>query len=187
MHWILQHPLSRLLEFVVGVACGRYFLRTQSAPPRLLAAYPTRVEGAVLALVVAGLLASTWAYGQLNQAAGGWLLGPGTATWCSQIGTFPAFALAILVFAYSRGRVSKILGLPIFVLLGEISYSTYMLHQTVLAFAVKYALTAKVGLPLTLALVILVTYAASYAAWRWVENPARRWLVRTTPPAPRAA
>jgi peptidoglycan/LPS O-acetylase OafA/YrhL len=185
-NWILQHPLSRLLEFLVGVACGRYFVRHPAAP-RILAAAPTLTEVAVLGLVVLGLWGSTWSYGRLAQPGGGWLLGPGTAAWCSQIGAMPVFAFTILVFAYGRGGVSRVLSWPVLILLGEISYSTYMLHQIVLAFAVKYSFTQMLGLTPTLVVVVLVTYVGSYCAWRWIEIPARKLFAGVKSSAPRVA
>lgn len=188
IHLVLQNPLERCGEFVVGVALGRLFLGTRQQAPRWLACQPTAVEVAVVVLIGGNLALSHYSRFWTGLAAPGWFTGPATAAWLSQIGAAPSFALAILIFAYQRGRLSACLAHPALVLLGEISYATYMLHQIVLALAVRHALGARVGAGGTLALVITVTYLGSYAVWRWIEKPCRRRLagspVRPETPGP---
>ncbi len=180
LHVILQHPFSRIIEFVVGMAVGRFFLNHLQQPPKIITKYPHLVE----ILAVAGLILGHIITTQLALAAAkhsdSWLLGQGLSTWLFQLGMLPAFAGCILVFAYARGFISRLLSIPFLVLLGEISYSTYMLHQLVLAFAVKYAAVTHLGLVLTLTIVTLITYLASYITWRLIEQPCRRLLSGST-------
>ena len=57
-----------------------------------------------------------------------------------------------------------------------------MLHQLVITQAVKHAAVARLGFPLTLTLVILITYALSYVVWRVIEKPARQAIVASARP-----
>lgn len=179
IHVILQNPLCRILEFVVGVALGRFFVRSRGRLPALIGRLPTMSEVVAVCLAAGALVATTrdqW----LRDGAGSWsLTGPGLATWYNQMGALPAFAIVILVFAYARGWLSRMLSFPLFVLLGEISYATYMLHQIVLGFASKLSLRDHLGTAGAWALTALAVYVASYAVWRWIEVPARRAIVRT--------
>lgn len=173
-HIILQHPLTRFVEFVLGVGLGRLFVRTQGQPPTVLVRWPTLSELIVVGLVGAGTSATLPAYQWISAQSPGWLWGPGTATWVSQMGAAPVFGLTILVFAYGRGAVSRLLSLRAFVVLGEISYATYMLHQLVIALAERTKLVERFGLSLALMLVVVSTYFVSYLTWRWLEMPARK-------------
>ena len=109
----------------------------------------------------------------------------------------PVFAGLVLVFAFQRGAVSRLLLHRPFVLVGTISYSLYMIHGFVLGrcFDVLAAIEHYSGATLigktwfgsgmlvtgTL-LTNLLTVAMMAAAvgagwlfWRFVENPARAW------------
>lgn len=77
----------------------------------------------------------------------------------------------IILFATKGTWVNTILSNKIMVFLGLISYSTYLWHQPLLAFA-KYMSTGELGLPLIIGLIIL-THVLSYISWRYIEKPFR--------------
>jgi len=113
-------------------------------------------------------------------------------------------ALTVLVFAREQGVLSRVLHGAGWVWLGRISYAIYMVHPFVFSRVLEALIlvgratghtwaivvvdpdgTAKrLVLPLVpstlvqLAMVALAL-AASWAAWRWVEEPARQWSRRT--------
>jgi len=78
---------------------------------------------------------------------------------------------AVLVIGYANETtlVGKILGLKPLVAIGASSYSLYLLHQPVLAFA-RQRLLAEPDLP-TVAVLLLITAALTYASWRFIEQP----------------
>jgi hypothetical protein len=84
----------------------------------------------------------------------------------------------ILMFSNTSNLVGKILGSKIFVSIGVISYSTYLWHQPILAFArlrFEYELSNTILLILCLSSLIL-----GYLSWKYVENPFRiRALIST--------
>jgi peptidoglycan/LPS O-acetylase OafA/YrhL len=80
-------------------------------------------------------------------------------------------ASLILVFSSSQDVVGKLLGGKIFVGIGLISYSTYLWHQPLLAFA---RLKGFSELTSTNLLIILgSTVLLGYLSWRFVERPFR--------------
>ena len=107
------------------------------------------------------------------------------------------FAALVLVFAFGRGWLARLLGTAPFVFLGTISYSLYMVHGfvigrtlDVLTLAQRWTGARLVEHPagamgllvtprwtsdgLTLAIVALAI-ALAWLTWRWIEEPCRRW------------
>ena len=90
-----------------------------------------------------------------------------------------AFVLMIYVIALEQGAVSRVLGTSPGVLLGEISFSVYLLHDSLLtyykhhegAFAGYSGGTIYAGFWVILLL-------ASWLMWAGFERPMRGWIVR---------
>ncbi len=99
-------------------------------------------------------------------------------------GILMAVALLILGLSGSKGVVSRLLAARVCVFLGEISYSIYLIHGTVLR-VVKIALPEQrfAASPLLVRTgIVLVDYAAVIIAagllYFMIEHPARLWLRR---------
>lgn len=87
------------------------------------------------------------------------------------------FGLIIVIFAFNRGILSKLLGLRFFVILGEISFAIYMLHQIVFRYYAGHrSLFSEIPTPLVFPCLVLVTIVMAYAMWRYVEIPSQKWL-----------
>jgi peptidoglycan/LPS O-acetylase OafA/YrhL len=86
----------------------------------------------------------------------------------------PVLGAASIVWAGigQSGAVSRVLSHPLPVLIGKISYSFYLWHFPLLAFA-AYAVTGGPGLAARLALVVLSMIAA-LMTWRFIELPIRQ-------------
>jgi peptidoglycan/LPS O-acetylase OafA/YrhL len=80
-------------------------------------------------------------------------------------------AVLVIVYADETTVVGKMLGLRPLVAIGSVSYSLYLFHQPVLAFA-RQRLLAEPDLPIVSGL-LLMTLALSYASWRFIEQPFR--------------
>jgi len=85
----------------------------------------------------------------------------------------PVVGGTVLVLAFGRAGTwtARLLGFRPLVWVGLISYSAYLWHQPLLAFA-RVRLDGQVPQPLLLAL-IAATLLIAYASWRWVELPFR--------------
>lgn len=168
-NFIMQTPFIRILEFASGVAAGKLFLTGRWRA--LVSRHATGLEmGAIVACVLFGATA-----GKVSDylAANGFAA---LSVWYNQNGGFVIFALAIFVFAHSAGAFSEALSTSPMVLLGEISYCTYMVHQIVFRFADMHHIQGA-GWSINVVAMLVVVYAGSYMMWRVVERPARSWIV----------
>jgi len=119
------NPLSRILEFLSGVAAARIWqhLRYRIALSRVQG---TLCESAIFAIVAVLMYHSKeWSY----RSSGIHWIGYAGAYWLQVTGfVVLPFAALILVLALEQGWLSHALSIPPFVLLGDISYSLYLLH-----------------------------------------------------------
>lgn len=167
VHAILQHPAVRVVEFAVGVAAGRVF----NAGVRVKG-HATFFEFA--AVVAVGFYAAT------SVAVQGAIAGAGyekIGLWYSQSGGLLVFAFAIFVFAQNAGLISRVLSIRALVLLGEISFSTYMLHQLLIRAALKQDWVSYLGRPATIVVVLVLIYVGSWLLWRFIEVPCRKAII----------
>ena len=80
-------------------------------------------------------------------------------------------AALIIIFATHKTIVGKLLGSKLFVALGLVSYSAYLWHQPMFAFARERSLDEP-SLYLMSALAIL-SFGFAYLSWKYVERPFR--------------
>lgn len=175
------HPASRLFEFVLGMAAGLYFLRLLEAPERMRIdrLWATFIEILSIVIVIAAM-AMTLRFEQRVDN----LLGHAGLIWLGNGGTCFFYASLILIFAVGRGWLSRLLSMRVFVLLGEISFSIYMVHQILIRlYIVHGGKSLAVHPAIQYSLYWLAVVVVSYLAWALVEKPARRFLVRRAPVA----
>ena len=114
------------------------------------------------------------------------------------------FGAAVLVFATGKGAISDALRRPMFLLLGTLSYSIYMVHAfvqgriTTVAASVQHATGYQLLVPtetaagirpfigtdpvsgtLALALMLVIVIGVSTLTYRYIEQPGQRWARRT--------
>lgn len=165
LHFVMQHPIMRVLEFAVGVGFGRLFVsrRIRSG---------TGLEVAVLlAVILFGVLCQP---SRTLVSSLGW---PHAARWYWQSGGMLVFAAAIYVFAHEQGAISRALQWRGLVRLGDISFCTYMFHPIVYKYAITQKWTESLGYAWTTVIVIAIIYCGSYVLWRLVEKPCRDWII----------
>lgn len=172
---IYNHPLTRLFEFVLGMAMASLFrfLRPWFAPGWLAA---TAMElgvlgGGIVVMYYSGRMAS--GFQAMFPAAGVpsvlWLFAGGLCA--------PFFGLLLVVMALRRGLLSWLLARPVFVFLGEISYSVYLLHHVLLMYCLHHReLLGWMPPWLQLVIFLSVMLLISCLTWRYVEMPCRSWF-----------
>lgn len=167
------HPASRIFEFIFGVCIATYW-RKKIEGTQWSAFRASMYEIGVIILVGASMHfmspLAKWAYDTWpSPAASRWLVGSGSMF---------AFGLLIYVMAMGRGRLSAWLSHPIPVLLGEISFSLYLLHQILL----RYYQANDANLPhlpnmISYAIFWTILLLASYLMWALIEMPGRRLML----------
>jgi peptidoglycan/LPS O-acetylase OafA/YrhL len=166
---IYINPLARLLEFVTGMVLARFWVGTRPPSPRW-----TVAETAALAACGAAMYCTERFAGVIRAP-----LGDATAAWMFHSGSFLAFALVVFVMAQGAGAISRLLRLRPFVVLGEISFSMYLLHQMLLLVWRRsewwQGITGAV-------LFFSALLGLSALIWRVVEIPARRWILSLEKP-----
>lgn len=163
--FVLQHPLARLSELLIGVVAARIHARY---PMRLNPSAATVAEISVVALVVLFAASSPLNYNW-------WPHLPRALTeWLKQSGGMLFFAALVFVFAGSSGIISRALAWRPIMLMGEISFCTYMVHHLVLRYF------ASAGLPFGQATwwyIVPTIYVVSYLLWWGVERPCRKAIM----------
>lgn len=154
--FVYAFPLSRMLEFTLGIVLARLVITGAWRGPGLRLA---------LLLWVGNYLIVNWLPAATRDTAG---------TIVATALLIPAAARADLTGGWSmwRGRVMQHLG--------EVSYAFFLVHLTVVVTAMHligadrtWSLPAALGLAVAF---LLLSYALAVPLHRWVERPAMRWL-----------
>jgi peptidoglycan/LPS O-acetylase OafA/YrhL len=108
--------------------------------------------------------------------------------WLTFGGSMFSFGLLIYITSMQRGWISAFLAHPALVLLGEISFSIYLLHQIFLRYYVANII-APPYLPKSVEIAIFWTILilASYLMWATIETPCRRLILGYTSINPNGA
>jgi peptidoglycan/LPS O-acetylase OafA/YrhL len=185
-------PFSRVFEFVLGMCAAVLFkVLRPGALSSLTIFWATVIETIVILVVTAEVIFCGSVWFELGPPSR--LLPPELNFWLERAGSAPLYGLMIVVFAFQRGAIARVLSLPLFVLLGEISYSIYLLHQLLGTWARSHPDTIKVVPNIVgYLLYCTLTICGSYAMWRFVERPLRALItggpksfVRMLPPTRR--
>ncbi|MBC9718172.1 acyltransferase [Streptomyces sp. TRM66268-LWL] len=167
--WLMRHPLARLPEFALGLGLALAIGRGLPLRPR-----PGPLAAAFAAYTVVYVHREDWLpAAAVDQLA--WSVRPMVAV----------FSILVIVAYVQRERagVRGWLCTPLMVRLGAWSYAFYLLHQTVNRMILDHwGRPAPTDLSVfTLLGVAAVVVALSWAAYRYVEEPARRWWMRHQP------
>ena len=181
---IYINPLARLFEFVLGMSVALAWERLRSL--NITKKTGTFLEVVSLGLIIASLYFCadfcTLIYHQLEIEKN--YSGNTSLFWLALCGSAPFFALLILVLALEKGYIARLLSLPFFIVLGEISFSVYLIHYSLLMYYIplttKYALTGSALWASYLGFwgILLLS---SYIIWRFVEKPCRKLLLNLWP------
>ena len=182
LHGLLYiNPLARLFEFVTGMVAYSAFRSLRSISDKLSGIVFTLLEISVIALTANCIVTNR----SLVMLAP-YFRGAGLQ-WLVHASDFCLFPFVIIVFAFGRGWLSRLLSVGPMILLGEISYSIYLLHLTIFSFYVAHFETNQAA-PDYLGLVICVaaTLALAFVMWAAIEVPcraaAKHWLKARSSP-----
>lgn len=169
---IYINPLARIFEFVVGMCVALVWRKTSEIEWSLPMA--SAYEFGALALCAAAMVytndVAVWSRNTV--------LGRPTALWLVHSGPVLVFGLLIYVMAQGRGLLSKILAHSSLVLLGEISFASYLIHQILLGYyRQNIAIFPQFSDTMAFLVFLSVLLLCSYLMWVFVEMPARRLIM----------
>lgn len=163
---VYVNPLMRLPDFMIGIALWHLWKSTGMHMERKARMLSTLFEAGVWCLFAWWVML----YARVPESVG-------LASWW-----WPVSALLILVFLRRRkGLISRILSVRAAVKAGELSFSFYMVHQLVIR-AMQHCfarMDVEPDIAVRIAVAFLLSAAATWAVHRYVEVPARRWLLRS--------
>ena len=179
---LYANPVARLFEFTLGMTAAMVWHGSHDRL-RLPVGVATALELALLAAIVLDLYwtgnrASAWA-AAIGRPGFDWRVLTATPL---GTGACLLYAPLILLLASGEGLIAKSLARPIPTLLGEASYSLYMLQSVMLIPVVHRAQwfeTWSVGGRVIVWFTAMVV--AALLVWRFVERPSRRWLLSRQP------
>ena len=166
-------PVTRFVEFLVGCLTAQLYLVRATLPPgrwekRLGGAAGVLALGAVVVLHGVFSLAPSWTQNEFFQFLRMNFL------WT------PALAVAIFCCVRYPGVLSRWLDWPVVVLLGDASYSIYLLQVPLLGLFAKVAMPFTVSLLLqrvfTFGMALATVLIVAIGTYRAIEDPSRRWL-----------
>ena len=176
------NPLARLFEFTLGMTAAMVWHRSHKHL-QFSSGIATALEIALLCAIVGDLYwtghkATAWAT-EIGRPGFDWRVLTATP-----LGTAACllYAPLILLLAAGKGLVAKLLARPIPVVLGESSYSLYMLQAIMLIPVIRnpqWLETWSIGERVIAGFTAIL--AAALLLWRLVERPSRHWLLRQQP------
>ncbi len=169
---IYIHPLSRIFEFIFGIFVASYWRK------KVAVIQWSELNASVYEIGVIFLVGLSMRFSPLAGWVGGTWLGFPAAKWLLSSGSMFIFGLLIYVIAIGRGRITAWLSHPMLVLLGEISFSLYLLHQILLIYYQSdIANLLQLSNMLSLVIFWVILLLASYLMWALIEMPGRRLLL----------
>jgi peptidoglycan/LPS O-acetylase OafA/YrhL len=170
---IYINPLSRIFEFIFGMCIALAWRKRQkSASPSVLIA--TSYELGVVILCAL----SMYYMSVIAAWVGKSILGPPAALWLNHSGSVFVFGLLIYIMAQGYGKITTILAHPFLVLLGEISFSLYLLHQILLIYyRANISELTQLSNSVAFGLFFSILLLSSYLMWTCIEMPGRRIIL----------
>jgi peptidoglycan/LPS O-acetylase OafA/YrhL len=170
-------PLTRLVEFVIGVAAFHLYGRFGPWIKRLSVRSATALEIAVAAATIASmhycmnLVAMRGVSRHMGNAFQGWFGSSGSCL---------VFGVLILVMACEAGKLSWLLARKPLVYLGGISFALYMIHQFVVRMLIEHpSILTHAPTWINYSAYVATALLGAAAINRFIEDPARRAILRT--------
>ncbi|KQX51988.1 MULTISPECIES: acyltransferase family protein [unclassified Paenibacillus] len=151
-------PVTRAFDFLVGITLGLLFLEIKEIINLKFTKLTfTILEISSIILLLLSIYFSTSLIQNLRY----------------DLFFTPFLSLLIFTFAFQKGIISDLLSNKIFVYLGEISFSFYMIHNLVLSYTYWSLLELSIT-PLTITGCFIVTIALSSILYHFYEEPLRK-------------
>ena len=164
------NPLSRIFEFIAGICCCLLWRTLQARMPGNTFWMFTLAESSAIALTTILLI---YPFPFAHPA-----IGPAGILWIARTSAIPGFCLIIVVFAFGRGLVSRLLGSKLLEFLGEISFAIYLVHVLVIgAYRSQLKAALAVSASTDFAITVAISLLAATAMHLLIERPCRSLII----------
>jgi peptidoglycan/LPS O-acetylase OafA/YrhL len=163
------NPISRLLEFVLGMTGGLLFVNLSRR--RLSRAVASALEILFVVLALTNLYLSSILFSAMRNCAGSPL-----PYWLYYTSGAPVYACLITTLAFQKGWVSSFLSLRPLIILGEISYSVYLVHWIILQWFQEHTTFATITHLAVYFIYWSSVLAIATANYFFLEKPCRSFL-----------
>jgi peptidoglycan/LPS O-acetylase OafA/YrhL len=171
--WLYVHPLSRLFEFTLGMSTFQLWRGFARKINNELIAATTWECLALVFLLFTLWHAPAWA---ALVAKSGFFGSKFVSLWLMAASCCFGSAALIFVLALEQGLIARLLSYSVAVLLGELSYSIYLIHQGVLFFFAAHRKDFATIPPWAIIPIIgLIILAIAYLIWAVIERPCRQF------------
>lgn len=161
--WIAYiFPGTRLVDFFTGLLAALIFRRTLPSTKGLKASRGRWTMWEAMALVLAWGIVAVGPLAEQSLRFSALYL--------------PAWAVILYVFAHQKGYLAQMLSHPLLVLLGNMSFSFYMIHRLVMRSLQANGWYSYQGPLWQTGLVIAISLALSAVLYRFYEEPVRQRL-----------
>ncbi|PWT95992.1 MAG: hypothetical protein C5B53_10480 [Candidatus Melainabacteria bacterium] len=168
----LINPLTRLFEFVLGMAAGTFWLATNKKI-RLNFNSASLAETVFLAFFALVLFFERQFITSYRCEYPIWI----AKQWFVVCGNAPLFAVMIYLVAGQRGVISRLLQNPLLVWCGEMSYSIYLFHYFGILFIdLHRSAIAQVNMGLVITIFVFMVLWLAHLNYALTERPGRQWL-----------
>lgn len=164
-------PVGRIQEFMLGIICHRLMIRMRNI--EIGFKYGSFIEVcAVLSVVFLSPIVALWLRPYIGKSS------PALFEFVKHTSLALLFAAVICCFYVERGVISKVLSWRPLVLLGEISFSLYLIHQIVFRVVLERNLLPEFDQIVRFTVFTGASVVASYLIWRFIEKPCQRGIMR---------
>lgn len=188
---VYSHPLCRIFEFTLGMCTAllfnKLYLWINPAFTWVSFVVASVVEVLSFSLLYFSLKNPMyWYYPIFGGPADPPSPGEKWASWSSSSSV--VIALFILCLAFQKGIISRFLSLSVMILLGEISYSLYLIHYTFLStYVIHVKWFNELNTLTKISLFAVSVLVSAYLIWRFIEIPSRRLIRRISWPRMKSA
>ena len=162
--FVFISPFVRVFEFIIGVLVCHLFLSLKNVPVSTKESHIMSVLGLLSAgFILATFLPNEYSIGWINQSL-------------KVIGYYPFIAFIMFVCTrYQKSLLDQFFSWKFFVQQGEYSYSIYLFHIFIYAYAV-HVLESVLPSPIRIGLLWTTVFVCAFILYRFIEMPGRKWL-----------
>ncbi|AVK85256.1 acyltransferase [Lysinibacillus sp. B2A1] len=158
-HWVFYiFPPFRFIDFFIGITMGIIFLKIKRV--KCSAKTFTVLELTATALLIVAVLYAPHIHQTLR-------------LWGYYL---PFLALIIWIFAFQKGFISQLISNKVFIHLGEISFSFYMIHQLVIRYLEGYVTYLNSHPIIFVSVALLISLISSHIIYKYYEIPLKNKL-----------